>query len=88
MPAVWLTYTAHIRIYFGGPKKLRELRLTAKTPETICMIFGTLQSHFVLNTSINSIFIKFITKWRHLARVSNLNFALDEISASCLAEPV
>jgi len=73
---------------FRWPKKLRKLRLTAKTPEPICMTFGTLQRHFVLNTSINSIFIRFITKWRHLARVSNLNFALDEISARCLAEPV
>jgi len=32
-----------------------------KTSELICMIFGTLQHRFVLNTSVNSILKKFIT---------------------------
>jgi len=38
----------------GWPQKPRQLRLTAhilKTPELICMIFGTFQCHFAPNTS-------------------------------------
>jgi len=34
---------------------------TFKTSELVCMIFGTLQHCFVLNTSVNSILNKFIT---------------------------
>jgi len=45
-----------------GPKR-RTLRWTVyifKTSEPICMIFGTLQHCFVLNTYVNSILNRFI----------------------------
>ena len=41
-------------------------------PEQMCTVFGTLQCRFVLNTSVNSILIKFITKWHHLATKQQL----------------
>jgi len=46
-------------------------------PEPICMAVDKLQRRFVLNTSVNSKFIKFTTqKWHHLTKVSNSDFAL------------
>jgi len=33
------------------------------------MISGTLQQHFILHTKVDFLFIKFIIKWCHLAKV-------------------
>jgi len=52
-----------------------RLQYIFKTPESISMIFGTLQCRFILNTSVNSIFNKFIVPC-HLAKVYNSNFVL------------
>jgi len=61
----------------GGPKSrpLRHIwRLTSsayifKMLEPISINFGALHQRFILNTSIYSLFLKFITQWRHLAKV-------------------
>jgi len=48
-----------------------------KMPEPICMAVDKLQRRFVLDTSVNSKFIKFTTqKWHHLTKVSNSDFDL------------
>jgi len=55
--------------YTSGMLKYRESQksfegsssaYTFKMPEPISMIFGTLQHRFILNTSIYSLFLKFI----------------------------
>jgi len=46
-----------------GPKyEATHLTANIKTCESICVIFGTLQHYLVLNTSVNSVFIKFVTQ--------------------------
>jgi len=52
------------RIYRVAPKQGHYGWLHAhifKTHETVCMILGTLQCCLVLDASVNSVFIKFIT---------------------------
>jgi len=62
----------------GGPKT-RPLRLTAhifEMSETICMIFGKLQSRFIPNTAVNPILINFTKRWRHLVKENNCVFLI------------
>jgi len=73
----------------GLAKKLDHYvwRLTSayifKTPEPIFVILGTHQHHFILNTCVDSIFVNFIIKWRHLAKV----ISLFVITTSCCLSP-
>jgi len=56
--------TVYLSYYYRVGQKSRPLPLTVrifKTSEPICVIFGTFQHCFVLNTFVNSILNKFIT---------------------------
>ena len=57
-----LYHNIHKYIHRMAPKRGRYVWLPTSSPEPICMIFGTLQCCLVLNTSLNSVIIKFITQ--------------------------
>jgi len=68
----------------GWSKKVKPLRLKAhifKMPEPVCMIFGTFQQCFVLNTSVTSISNKFIIQVAQPGdKINNEDFYLQNVN--------
>jgi len=83
-------YLASVYVY-GVGQKMRPLRLTArifKITGTICMIFGTLQGSFMMNTSLNSVLKKFITQVCHLAiKITTWFFTCKIKRGHCIRTP-
>ena len=85
------------RLPTGWAKKVDHYiwRLTSsvyilKMPERIYMIFGTLQHRFILNTSIDSVFLKFVIQGGTTWEINKQSSALANAtgSSACLAELV
>jgi len=88
LPTTWWRHPSHRHsscIYRVGQKKLGHhfWRLTSpayifKTPEPISMIFGAFQRLFYVD-NVCWLYIQQIhhTKWRHLAKVKNMDFAFN-----------
>jgi len=74
--AMWETLHVLVACYVLRGHYVWRLTSSAyvfKTPEQISLIFDTLQRHFILNTSVDSIFIKFIIQsgaiWQKLTQI-------------------
>jgi len=92
----WLHFTQSLQLQ-GGPKKwghyvwrLRSLHAHIfKMPEQISVIFGLLQCRYILNTSVDSIFIKFIIHVRAFWRCGHAKiWAFNRSGLTFLDHPV